>query len=123
MVFFWQRVKSFCVGIYHQLIHLNTDLLDQIREVKLVEEEEALEMGREAATIRHNFLFGCPWAVSHSCNVFIPQHPSLIITYFQLGRGHYAKILEAVQRFNQKISNDFKIIEEAQIKMNAPPAL
>ena len=38
-------------------------------------------------------------------------------------RAHYAKILEAVQKFNQKISNDFKIIEEAQIKMNAPPAL
>jgi len=65
------------------------ELVNQIREVKLMEEDEALEMGREAATIR----------------------------------GHYAKILEAVQRFNQKISNDFKIMEEAQIKMNAPPAL
>ena len=29
--------------------------LDQIRDVKLMEEEEALEMGREAATIRHLF--------------------------------------------------------------------
>merc|ERR1719219_143944 len=65
------------------------EIINQIREVKLVEEDEALEMGREAATIR----------------------------------GHYAKILEAVQRFNQKINNDFKIIEEAQTKMSAPPAL
>ena len=40
-----------------------------------------------------------------------------------MARAHYAKILEAVQKFNQKISNDFKIIEEAQIKMAAPPAL
>ena len=41
-------------------------------------------------------------------------------------RAHYAKILEAVQKFNLKISNDFKVIEEAQIKMGkmaAPPAL
>ena len=29
--------------------------LEQIRDVKLMEEEEALEMGREAATIRHLF--------------------------------------------------------------------
>jgi len=65
------------------------ELVNQIRDVKLMEEEEALEMGREATTIR----------------------------------AHYAKILEAVQKFNQKINNDFKIIEEAQIKMAAPPAL
>ena len=44
-------------------------------------------------------------------------------TDFHMNRGHYAKILEAVQRFNQKISNDFKMMEEAQIKMSAPPAL
>ena len=46
--------------------------------------------------------------------------PFLIV---RIARAHYAKILEAVQKFNQKISNDFKIIEEAQIKMAAPPAL
>ena len=36
---------------------LLTCILDQIREVKLIEEEETLEMGREAATIRHLSLF------------------------------------------------------------------
>jgi len=65
------------------------ELVNQLREVRLMEEQEALEMGREAAIIR----------------------------------GHYAKILEAVQKFNLKMANDFKIIEEAQLKMSAPPAL
>merc|ERR1719208_411921 len=54
------------------------ELVNQLREVRLMEEQEALEMGREAAIIR----------------------------------GHYAKILEAVQKFNMKMVNDFKIIEE-----------
>merc|ERR1719193_1277647 len=54
------------------------ELVNQIREVRLMEEQEALEMGKEAAIIR----------------------------------GHYAKILEAVQKFNMKMVNDFKIIEE-----------
>ena len=35
--------------------------LEQIRDVKLMEEEEALEMGREATTIRHPFVFHNYW--------------------------------------------------------------
>ena len=55
------------------------DLLDQIREVKLVEEEEALEMGREAATIRHLFPF--------VLNTFIGSLSHLATFYILCGQG------------------------------------
>ena len=62
--------ELFCSFVMVSLVKIfqsNSDLLDQIREVKLMEEDEALEMGREAATIRHHFMFCYPGY----CNAFI----------------------------------------------------
>ena len=38
-------------------------------------------------------------------------------------RGHYATLLESLQKFNEKIASDFLVLEAAREKMATPSAL